>query len=430
MAVDIHKLIEERGIDTMMQLVISPNQDYAVGLEALSRGIDPDTGHNVSPTEMIVNAEEEGLLQELEKLMFLRALETFKPLHNANPDLLLFMNMGSKFIEICRNNDFIESSITQFDIPFSSIFFDITAFDPRRLEAMKCFVDTYKEKGFYMSMDDLGEDYSNIDKLLYLSPDIVKINFRSLRRLENKTYVENMIKTLKFITESLGIIVVAKGIEDEQDVGFALKNGAQFMQGYYISKPVSLTTEALYTIKDRYRHLMEAHLVEEGSRGELTRLMTTKAYVIMNGIKEWLDDHRNQELEVDSEAIFNAYPMVENFWFLDEHGVQVGSNHVNQKDFMLKKTSMFQIYSEGTDFSSKDLFLQLYNTILNVWVTKPFKSILTNNQCVTSSIRLDYSCERAVICANINLDKINETLPSKVLIAKDGEDDFQIIVGE
>lgn len=85
-----------------------------------------------------------------------------------------------------------------------------------------------------MCIDDIGSDYNNIDKLLYLSPDIVKIDFRALRKLENKTYAENMIKTLKFITETLGIIVVAKGIEDEEDVSFALKNGAQFMQGYYI----------------------------------------------------------------------------------------------------------------------------------------------------------------------------------------------------
>lgn len=432
MAVDIQKLIEQKNIETAMQLVISPNQDYAAGIEALSRGIDPDTGERISPTEMITCADKIGLLPELEKLMLYKALETYKPLLDANPDLLLFMNMGTRFIEICQNSTYIDEAIKEFNIPVSNIFFDITAFEASRLDVTKNFADTYRGKGFYMCIDDIGEDYSNIDKLLYLSPDIVKIDFRALRQLENKTYAENMIKTLKFITETLGIIMVAKGIEDEQDVSFALENGAQFMQGYYISKPVDLTTESLISIKDRYRNLMAAHVIEEESRTELTRQMTSKAYMIMNGIKEMLYACKGTCGDLKIEDIFSAFPMVENFWILDEKGFQNGNNHVNQKNFMPKKTSMFQIYSPGTDFSTKDLFSQLYNTILNVWVTRPFNSILTNNMCIGSSIRLDFTPDMAVLCANINLEKIHER--PKILPSYDSndedEDEFKIIIGE
>ncbi len=286
---------------------------------------------------MIARADEVGLLPELEKLMLRKSLETYKPLLEANPDLLLFMNMGTRFIEICQNCTYIDEAIEEFNIPVCNIFFDITAFESSRLDVTKNFADTYRGKGFYMCIDDIGEDYSNIDKLLYLSPDIVKIDFRALRQLENKTYAENMIKTLKFITETLGIIMVAKGIEDEQDVSFALVNGAQFMQGYYISKPVDLTTESLISIKDRYRNLMAAHVIEEESRTELTRQMTSKAYMIMSGLKEILCASKGKGEDLSAEAIFEAFPMVENYWILDEKGFQNGSNHVNKGDFVPKK---------------------------------------------------------------------------------------------
>lgn len=429
MAVDIQKLIDKKNIETVMQLVISPNQDYAAGIEALSRGIDPDTGERVSPMEMINAADHSGLLPDLEKLMLYKALETFKPLHEANPDLLLFMNMGTRFIEICQNTDYIDSAIQAFDIPVSNIFFDITAFESNRLVITKNFADIYRGKGFYMCIDDIGSDYNNIDKLLYLSPDIVKIDFRALRKLENKTYAENMIKTLKFITETLGIIMVAKGIEDEEDVSFALANGAQFMQGYYISQPLDLTTESLISIKDRYRNLMAAHVIEEGSRTELSRQMTSKAYMIMNSIKEMLSRYKDNMEAVDAESIYSAFPMVENFWILDDTGIQNGTNHVNLENYMPKKTSMFQIYSPGTDFSGKEIFSQLYNTILNVWVTPPFNSILTNNLCVGSSIRLDFSPEMAVFCANINLSKIHDKGKSPEAIENE-EEGFKIIIGD
>lgn len=429
MAVDIQKLINNKNIEIVMQLVISPNQDYAAGIEALSRGVDPDSGERVSPMEMITAADAMGLLPDLEKLMLYKALETFKPLHEANPDLLLFMNMGTRFIEICQNSDYIDSAIQAFGIPVSNIFFDITAFDSSRLGITKNFADIYRGKGFYMCIDDIGSDYNNIDKLLYLSPDIVKIDFRALRKLENKTYAENMIKTMKYITETLGIIMVAKGIEDEEDVSFALKNGAQFMQGYYISQPLDLTTESLISIKDRYRNLMAAHVIEEGSRTDLSRQLTSKAYMIMNDIKEMISNHFEDVENLDAEAIYSAFPMIENFWILDDKGIQNGVNHVNLENYMPKKTSMFQIYSPGTDFSGKDLFSQLYSTILNVWVTPPFNSILTNNLCVGSSIRLDFSPEMAVLCANINLDKIHEK-GKKPQTVEDEEDGFKIIIGD
>lgn len=433
MAVDIQKLIDGKNIETVMQLVISPNQDYAAGIEALSRGIDPDTGLRVSPMEMIASADAMGLLPDLEKLMLYKALETFKPLHEANPDLLLFINMGTRFIEICLNSDYIDSVIQAFDIPVSNIFFDITAFESNRLDITKNFADIYRNKGFYMCIDDIGSDYNNIDKLLYLSPDIVKIDFKALRKLENKTYAENMIKTMKYITETLGIIMVAKGIEDEEDVSFALKNGAQFMQGYYISQPLDLTTESLISIKDRYRNLMAVHVIEEGSRTNLSRQMTSKAYRVMNGMKDMLSAQGGNLAGIDAEAIYNAFPMIENFWILDDTGIQNGTNHVNLENYMPKKTSMFQIYSPGTDFSGKDLFSQLYSTILNIWVTPPFNSILTNNLCVGSSIRLDFSSEMAVLCANINLDKIHEKGICPIVEPKGGADEddgFKIIIGE
>lgn len=197
------------------------------------------------------------------------------------------------------------------------------------------------------------------------------------------------------------------------------------------TQPVDLTNESLISIKDRYRNLMAAHVIEEGSRTELTRQMTSKAYMIMSGIKDMLSACGATLSAIDEGAIYNAFPMVENFWILDNTGIQNGASFVNLDNYMPKKTSMFQIYSPGTDFSNKDLFSQLYNTILNVWVTPPFNSILTNNLCVGSSIRLDFSNDMAVLCANINLDKIHDkgNIPEPVE-EEDEEEGFKIIIGE
>lgn len=427
MKLDVLKLIEAEGVETQMQLVISPNKDFATAVEALSRGINPVNNERIAPIKLIHAAIKQGVLIQLEQLMLRKALEAFKPIYFDSPSMLLFINIGADFMELAIDNNLIDEIIADYGIPISNIIFDIGAFDFGRLSMVKEFVDTYRAKGYYICIDNLGIDYYNIDRVLYLNPDLVKIVIQSLRQLTHQGYAENMLKTLKLIAESQGIILVAKGIEDESDVAFAIKHGAQFMQGFYISQPVDLTTDSLKNLKERYRDLIAAHSVEEESRLELTRAMTSKAYNIIKGAKKLLGATSEIDRSIEAYLLFETYPMVENFWILDDKGVQFGPTYINEKQYQTKNVAMFQVYSHGSDFSTKDIFTQLYNTILEVWVTPPMKSMLTNNICITCSSRLDFSPEYAVLGININLE--NLSLPVKE-IEKEEDFGFKVIVNQ
>ncbi len=55
-------------------------------------------------------------------------------------------------------------------------------------------------------------------------------------------------------------------------------------------------------------------------------------------------------------------------------------------------------------FTSKELYRQLTDTILDVWVTKPYKSILTNNMCVGGSTYIENLNKDYILCMNVNYD--------------------------
>lgn len=425
MTLSIKELIIDGAIETLMQLVISPNKEFASGIEALSRGIHPITGELITPTVLFSMAEEEHLILELEELMFHKALETFKPIYDSQPELLLFINLSPKFIERCIHTTLIEDEIDIFGIPPSNIFFDINPFKVDQLETIKIFVDLFRAKGFYICIDDLCIDYNNIDKVLFLAPDLIKINIKALRQIKNERYGQRLIHMLKLISENMGIIMVGKGIENESDLAFTLECGAQFMQGYFISKPVDLTKESLVEIKSRYRILMEAHVKEEESTLELSRMVTANALNVIRNAKQRLHNDSSLTVEKLVKSIFENYPMIENMWLLDDKGKQTGMTWINRETYEIKNISMFQLHHQGSDFSTKEIFTKLYDTILDTWVTPPFKSILTGNICVSCSTRLDWSPEQAVLCLNLNVERLSVKRSFHPIIS---EDEFQIVI--
>ncbi len=403
----IQEIIKNESVEIKMQIVISPNNDYSTAVEAFSRGIDAD-GNYIPPLKLIYEASKHGLLYELEELMLRKTLDAFRTIFLDNPNTLLFINIDSDFMEICLESDVIDRMVLAYGIPVSNIFFDIVSFDFGRLRTIKEFVDMYRRKGYYICIDDIGKDYQNIDKILYLGPDAVKVNISPLRQLENQVYVEGMLKVLKGIAEALGIIIVAKGIEDESDITYALHSGAQFMQGYFISKPTDLKPDFFKTLKHRYQTLMEEHVVEEETQLELTRSMTSKAYAKMNEIKSFIIDQMKQNGKIDEMLIFQKFKLIENLWVLDENGIQYGPTFINSEAYKTKNISMFQIFQHGSDFSTKDVFTQLESGILDVWVTTPHQSVLTQNICIGASTKLNLSEQFFVLGVNLNLDKLLE----------------------
>lgn len=408
MELSIKSLISDKRIETLMQLIVSPNKDFVSGVEALSRGVHPETGELISPALLFAMAREAEQLIALERLMLEKAFETFKPLYETQKELLLFINMSPEFIEKCLEEPIIETLVLASEIPARNIFFDINPFKFNQLEMIKKFVDCFRAKGFYFCVDDIGVDYSNLDKILYLSPDVVKLNIRALKQLKQQKYAEKLIQALKLLTEPLGIVMVGKGIENETDLMFSLETGAQFMQGFFISRPVDLNYESLVSIKKRYATLVEAHVKEESSNIQLSRMITAKAYILIRSIADKLTTTLEPITDAIAHELFCKYPMIESLWFLDGTGKQMGKTWVNSEAYEIKHTSMFQLHNDGSDFAAKDLYVQLYDTILDVWVTPPFKSTMTNNLCISCSKRLQWHLNEAVLCLDVNVEACTE----------------------
>ncbi len=106
--------------------------------------------------------------------------------------------------------------------------------DPSYLiEAVRCL----KKIGIRIAIDDVGFGRSCLESLILLEPDIVKIDKKWVNNISQNTLFQKSLKKLMKVSDSLGAVLVAEGIECEEDAVTLRQIGVPFGQGYYWGRP-------------------------------------------------------------------------------------------------------------------------------------------------------------------------------------------------
>ncbi|MCT4542867.1 MAG: EAL domain-containing protein [Vallitalea sp.] len=403
--IGIKRIIENESIDILMQVILSPHEDFAVGIEAFARGIDPNNNKLVNPNELFEQAKEEELTVELDKLCVKKALQEFTQIYIKNKSTILFINITDSFISYSIKYDYLIECADKYGIPYQNIAIDLSNFDLYSVEEVEMFIDKYRAKGFYMSIDDIGQDYFNLDKLLLVNPDIIKINNFLLNKLPSKQYKNYLLKFISIIAHEMGMVVVAKGIENEKDLESSVQVGAQFVQGFFISKPSKLSYEEIDGIINSFKNKEKVKKYFCRKESNSNRSVITKLINFIDKIKGKIDGFCLGCEDETFKKIFNEYSFIENCWILDMNGIQISDSYINKENFLTRNSSIFNISKKNMDYSKKDIYDRLVNTILDVWVTKPFHSLLTNNICLgVSKYIVDSKGKTFILCLNVNRD--------------------------
>lgn len=400
--IDIDRIIETSSVEILMQPILAPSKEFAVGIEALTRGVDLESGDIFSPAHLFKAAEVQDKVVELESFLIQKAIEEYSDFYKENPESLLFINIGMKILDYCVDQKIIEKELAKYQIPYSNLVFDLKNIDLNNIDVVNRFTEHYQRKGCAISIDDIGSDYCNLDKIVLVNPDIIKINASLINKLENPTYRSYLLQFIGYISNKLGIVVVAKGIETRVDLVDSINSGAHFIQGYYIAKPVPVRELDIQKNILEMSQLVDVKQELDDSYLDQNRIIMGKLLRTVKEIKKSLDLNQMDDEDYVNENIFFKYAYIENIWILDEKGIQKMDSISNYINYQPRNASIFQIYKKGSDFSKKELFQQIRDTFLDAWLTKPFISLLTNNVCVSVSVLDEESGD--IFCANINYE--------------------------
>lgn len=194
----------------------------------------------ISPAEFIPLAEQHGLIVDLGKLVLKMSVEALAEANDRNPDISMSVNVSVIQFEDDSFLDYLAFLIEQYSITPHSIHLEITETAMiSNLTKLTRSIKRAKEIGVMISVDDFGTGFSSISVLKNLSIDYIKID---------KSYIDNIctddkdlsiVSAVTRMTHAINAMVIAEGVEDNDQREILHRHDIDFYQGYLFSKPVS-----------------------------------------------------------------------------------------------------------------------------------------------------------------------------------------------
>ncbi|MDB6060647.1 MAG: hypothetical protein JWM78_750 [Verrucomicrobiaceae bacterium] len=106
------------------------------------------------------------------------------------------------------------------------------------LKELQRLVKQYRKHGLRIAIDDFGAGNSQLDRIIALAPDIIKLDMRLFKNAARGGLSADVLLGLMAITERAGFEVVCEGVETIEEFCFGIDCGANYMQGYLFSEAV------------------------------------------------------------------------------------------------------------------------------------------------------------------------------------------------
>ncbi|PLA74471.1 GGDEF-domain containing protein [Hydrogenovibrio sp. SC-1] len=240
--VNLHRAVQNAEFEVYYQPQYRLHNLQLVGAEALVRWPTPE--RMISPLEFIPLAERFGLINDIGVLVMQQAMHqtqrwqtTSKPLPriaiNVSASQLLMGDFGDKISAILADNQ-LESHQVDIEITESVMMKNLELNGETRVSC----VSRLQKSGLEISIDDFGTGYSSLAYIKHLNVDRIKIDKSFIDDIDTQSEARSIVSAIIEMGHSLGLKVLAEGIETPNQLDILKKLGCDEGQGYLFSRPL------------------------------------------------------------------------------------------------------------------------------------------------------------------------------------------------
>ncbi len=257
---DLRRSVSRDQIDVYFQPKADLKTNQIIGVEALVRWNHPQKGL-ICPQEFIPLAEETGIINEIGLWVMIGAClqiqdwiekgyGTYSVAINLSGVQLengCIVNQVKQVLEETR----IDPSLLELEITESTIM----NHPERVIEVLKLL----KEMRVKLAIDDFGTGYSSLNYLKRFPIDSLKIDAAFVRDVETDADDRAIVQSIIALAKSMRLKVVAEGVETRHQQEFLRAQDCDFIQGYYIGRPVSAEEFEEYVLKNDKSYISVVH---------------------------------------------------------------------------------------------------------------------------------------------------------------------------
>ena len=226
----ITEVLNNHEVKTVFQPVFHVDQQKVIGYECLSRFTS--TPYR-TPDIWFQQAESVGLGEELEIMAIEAAIDKMSAFSN---NTSFSLNISPEYVI----NGAVERALTQ-HILDKKIVLEVT--EHAQITDYRAFrnaVESLRNQGVRLAIDDVGAGYSNFQHILELGADIIKLDISLIRNIDTDTSRKALTAALIAYAKETACEVLAEGVETEEEFHELVRLGIKKIQGYFISQPLEL----------------------------------------------------------------------------------------------------------------------------------------------------------------------------------------------
>jgi EAL domain-containing protein (putative c-di-GMP-specific phosphodiesterase class I) len=215
--------------------------------EALMRWNSPSRGR-IGPSEFVPLAEASGLIAELGHLALNKVcVQAAQWLRVGLPFGRLAVNISPLQLEEATFPDTLDATMKQEGVDGNCLCAEITESACLGCETVVAQrLKQLAQRNILIALDDFGVGHSSLGRLQEINCDVVKIDRAFVMRLEEGSAGYHVVAAIISMAHSLGISVVAEGVETAEQCRLLREAGIDKMQGYYFSMPLKVSEAEAY----------------------------------------------------------------------------------------------------------------------------------------------------------------------------------------
>jgi diguanylate cyclase (GGDEF)-like protein len=238
---DMRRALERNEFRLFYQPIMSLATKRITGFEALLRWHHPERGF-IFPIDFIGLAEETGLIIVIGEWVLreaCRQLAKWQVELPIDPPLTVSVNISSLQVTHTSFLGLVEQILQETGLSPHCLKLEITESTIMDNMAIACSkFEQLREQGVQVYIDDFGTGYSSFKYLQDLPIDVLKIDQSFISKIATDDNSLEIVRSIMALAHSIGMGVVAEGVETSEQLACLEAMGQESVQGYFISRPV------------------------------------------------------------------------------------------------------------------------------------------------------------------------------------------------
>ena len=233
--VSLEQAIKRREFVPYYQPILDIQSGKLAGCEVLVRWSKPD-GTILSPGHFIDVAEDSGLALSMTALLMEQVAKDLSESYAKYPDLKVALNLFNKHFEDLAIVREVEQVFGNSGVRFEQLVLEVTERLPlENLDRARAIIARLQGLGIRVALDDAGTGHGGFAYLQKLGMDIIKIDKLFVDAITAETETVPIIDSLSQMAKGMDMVVVAEGVETDEQLDYLRRSGIDEAQGFLFS---------------------------------------------------------------------------------------------------------------------------------------------------------------------------------------------------